>query len=129
MSGIDGNPPTMLIVDDEPLNRELLRRVLYRDYRIVEAPDAEAALDELGRSVVDVIICDQVMPGMSGTELAREVRQRFPRVVSLLLTGYEDAPEVGVACKDGDVFEVLGKPWAAPILKEAIERAVRSRGA
>ncbi len=119
--------PTVLIVDDEPMNRELLRRVLYREYQIVEAVDADAALGELGRRPVDVLLCDQVMPGRSGTELAREVRRRFPAVVALLLTGYEDAPEVGLARRDGVVFEVVGKPWAAPELKQAIERAVSRR--
>lgn len=116
--------PTVLIVDDEPLNRELLRRVLYRDYRILEAPDAEAALDELGREPVHVLLCDQVMPGLSGTELAREVRRLYPQTIAVLLTGYEDAPEVGVACRDGIIAEVVAKPWAAPELKEAIERAI-----
>jgi two-component system, NtrC family, response regulator HupR/HoxA len=118
--------PTVLIVDDEPLNRELLRRVLFREYRILEAGDAEQAMGELGKAPVDVILCDQVMPGRSGTDLAREVRRRYPRTVALLLTGYEDAPEVGRACRDGVVFEVVGKPWAAPELKAAIARAVRT---
>lgn len=120
--------PTVLIVDDEPLNRELLRRVLFREYTILEAGDAEQAMCELDRMPVDVILCDQVMPGRSGTELAREVRRRYPRTIALLLTGYEDAPEVGLACRDGVVFEVVGKPWAAPDLKAAIARAVRRIG-
>jgi CheY-like chemotaxis protein len=117
--------PTVLIVDDEPMNRELLKRVLFREYRIVEAGDGEAALVELARQSVDVVLCDQVMPGLSGTDLAREVRRRHPRTVSLLLTGYEDAPEVGLARREGVVTEVVGKPWAAPQLKQAIERALR----
>jgi CheY-like chemotaxis protein len=117
--------PTVLIVDDEPMNRELLKRVLFREYRIVEAGDGEAALVELARQSVDVVLCDQVMPGLSGTDLAREVRRLHPRTVSLLLTGYEDAPEVGLARREGVVTEVVGKPWAAPQLKQAIERALR----
>jgi two-component system response regulator HupR/HoxA len=117
--------PTVLIVDDEPLNRDLLRRVLVREYHILEASDAEAALDHDRLGEVDVILCDQVMPGRSGTELAREVRRRYPRIVALLLTGYEDAPEVGLACRDGVVHEVVGKPWVAAQLKDAINRAVK----
>ena len=118
--------PTVLIVDDEPLNRELLRRILFREYQILEAADAEQALGQLAGAAVDVILCDQVMPGRSGTDLAREVRRRYPHTVFLLLTGYEDAPEVGAACREGVVFEVVGKPWAAPELKAAIARAVRA---
>jgi two-component system response regulator HupR/HoxA len=125
MSGDD--LPILLIVDDEPLNRELLRRILYREYRIVEAADAEAALEALDRSPVDILLCDQVMPGRSGTDLAREVRRRYARIVVLLLTGYEDAPEVGEAWRDGVLAEVVGKPWAAPELKAALERAAAAR--
>jgi two-component system, NtrC family, response regulator HupR/HoxA len=119
--------PTLLIVDDEPLNRELLRRILYREYRILEAPDAEAALEELARAPVDILLCDQVMPGLSGTELAREVRRRFPATVSLLLTGYEDTPEIEEAQRDGVLAEVIGKPWAAPTLRAALGRAAARR--
>ena len=117
--------PVLLIVDDESMNRELLRRVLFREYRILEASDGEGALAELARQPVDVVLCDQVMPGLAGTELAREVRKRHPRTVLLLLTGYEDAPEVGMAHREGVVSEVVGKPWAAPQLKEAIARALK----
>jgi two-component system response regulator HupR/HoxA len=119
--------PTILIVDDEPMNRDPLRRVLFREYRILEAGDAEEAMRLLGEAPgsVNVILCDQVMPGRSGTELAREVRRRYPHTVPLLLTGYEDAPEIGAARREGVVFDVVGKPWAAPELKAAIARAVR----
>jgi two-component system response regulator HupR/HoxA len=121
--------PVILIVDDEPLNRDLLRRVLFREYQVLEAPDAETALGMLVDRRVEVILCDQVMPGKSGTELAREVRERFPATVALLLTGYEDAPEVEKACRDGVVYEVVGKPWITTQLKEVLERAVKvSRG-
>jgi len=116
--------PVVLVVDDEPLNRDLLRRVLYRDYHVVEAADAEAALAVIDGRPVDAVLCDQVMPGRSGTELAREVRRRAPRVAILLLTGYEDAPEVARAIEDRSVDEVVGKPWIPRHLKEILVRAV-----
>jgi CheY-like chemotaxis protein len=118
---------TILIVDDEPLNRDLLRRLLHREYHVLEAADAEAALVVLDGAPVDVLLCDQAMPGMSGTDLARELRGRFPRTVALLLTGFEDAPEIEEACRDGVVFEVIGKPWVTTELKESLRRAVASR--
>jgi two-component system, NtrC family, response regulator HupR/HoxA len=116
--------PVVLVVDDEPLNRDLLRRVLYREYHVVEAADAEAALAVIDGRAVDAVLCDQVMPGRSGTELAREVRRRAPRVAILLLTGYEDAPEVARAIEDRAVDEVVGKPWIPKHLKEILVRAV-----
>ncbi len=122
--GPSAGAPVVLVVDDEPLNRDLLRRVLYRDYRVLEACDADGALRIIGEAAVDVILCDQVMPGRSGTDLAREVRRRSPRTVALLLTGYEDAPDVTRAFTEGVIFEVVGKPWVPAQLKEVLLRAV-----
>ena len=119
--------PTLLIVDDERMNRDLIRRVLHREFVILEAGDAAAALAHLAGAAVDVIVCDQVMPGRSGTDLLREVRQRYPRTALLLLTGYEDAPEIVQARRAGLTCEVVGKPWSAAQLREAIARALRAR--
>jgi CheY-like chemotaxis protein len=68
----DTDRPRLLIVDDEMLNRELLRRVLHRSYEIEEAEDAIQAINVLEQCGDDVrlILCDQLMPGRSGTELA-----------------------------------------------------------
>ncbi|MBI4511700.1 MAG: response regulator [Deltaproteobacteria bacterium] len=116
---------TVLVVDDEPLNRDLLRRVLCFDYQVREAEDPSAAIRVLeNEGPVDVMICDHLMPGRSGTDLARDVRTRWPQTVSILLTGYDDAPEVEQARRDGSIFEVMGKPWLAPHLREAITRAL-----
>jgi CheY-like chemotaxis protein len=121
-------PPVLLVVDDEPLNRDLLRRVLYHDYEIREAEDAVQAIAVLeAEGPVDVLICDHVMPGTPGTELARSVRARWPETVALLLTGYDDAPEVHAACRAGVIFEVVAKPWVAPQLRDAVLRAVTER--
>lgn len=117
--------PIVLVVDDEPLNRDLLRRVLYREYHVVEAADADAALAVIDGHAVDAVLCDQVMPGRSGTDLAREVRRRAPRIAILLLTGYEDAPEVARAIEDRSVDAVVGKPWVPAHLKEILVRAVQ----
>ena len=104
----------LLIVDDEPLNRDLLRRVLKREYECDEAEDADRAVSALEqRGPFDVILCDQLMPGRSGTELAAEVRGRWPQVRFLLITGYDDDPQVRQAKTDGTVRKVVTKPWTA----------------
>ena len=124
----DEQQPILLVVDDEPLNRDLLRRVLFHDYEILEAEDAvhaQAVLEESGP--VDVLICDHIMPGPSGTDLAATVRARWPHIVALLLTGYEDAPEITAARKSGLIFAVIAKPWVAAQLREVVILAVAER--
>jgi len=113
----------VLVVDDEPLNRELLRRVLQRDYEIEEAEDAPHAVKllESRTGAIRLVLCDQLMPGRSGTDLAAEVHERWPEVVFLLLTGYDDDPEVEAAQERGIIHGVVAKPWRGAALKERIQ--------
>jgi two-component system response regulator HupR/HoxA len=115
-----GAKPCLLVVDDEPENRDLLRRTLKRDFEVEDAEDATAALAVLSRRRVDLMLCDQLMPGKSGTELAAEVKRRWPATRVVLLTGYDDDPEVAAAHADGRVAAVVGKPWQATRLRELI---------
>jgi two-component system response regulator HupR/HoxA len=115
-----GAKPCLLVVDDEPENRDLLRRTLKRDFEVEDAEDAVAALAVLDRRPVALMLCDQLMPGKSGTELAAEVKRRWPATRVVLLTGYDDDPEVAAAHADGRVAAVVGKPWQAARLRELI---------
>ena len=116
----------VMVVDDEPLNRDLLRRALLFDYEVEEAADVRAALQvfETDGADVAVLVCDHMMPGLKGTDLVRTVSSRWPRTVSVLLTGYQDLPEIQQARRDGVVFEVVAKPCMAPDIKEVVERAL-----
>jgi CheY-like chemotaxis protein len=125
-----GKRSCLLIVDDEPLNRELLRRVLHRDYEIEEAEDADTAIEVLERRAgnTHLMLCDQAMPGRNGTELAADVRQRWPEVHIILLTGYDGDSDVEAALDRGDVDEVLTKPWHGRALKSCIAQRLGRLG-
>lgn len=118
-----GKRACLLVVDDESLNRELLRRVLHREYEIEEAEDATEALGVLERRGQDIqlILCDQLMPGgINGTQLAAMVRDKWPWIEFLLLTGYDDDPVVIEAKDKGLIGEVVAKPWRGGALKARI---------
>ena len=117
----DENKRRVLVVDDEPMNRELLRRVLQAQYEIEEAEDADRAVQVLESGEFDAVLCDQLMPGRPGTELASEVKNRWPRIKFLLITGYDDDPQVLEAKSQGLVHEVVTKPWTARGLKALLE--------
>jgi two-component system response regulator HupR/HoxA len=118
--------PCVLVVDDEPLNRDLLKRVLGREFAVEEAEDAVQALEHLERldGQVALVLCDQLMPGRSGTELAADARQRWPDLVFLLLTGFDDDPDVLRAVQSGLVQQVVSKPWRASSLKALVLKAL-----
>ena len=117
----------MLVVDDEPLNCELLKRVLYCDYDIEVAGCVTQALEVLEHQDgnVQLILCDQLMPGRKGTELAKEVAARWPHVRIILLTGFDDDDEVLAARKQGWVSDVVAKPWRSASLRIVVKEALQ----
>ena len=116
----------ILVVDDEPLNQELLKRVLQKDYEVELAGCASDALAVLEKHHGDVrlILCDQLMPGLTGTELAAQVQLRWPHVQIILLTGFDDDDAVVQACRDGHVCDVIAKPWRSTALRAVIEQVI-----
>src|SRR5262249_62238573 len=78
----------VLVVDDEQQNLDLLVRVLHREFEVFTASSGTEALDIIARNDVDVIVSDQRMPGMLGTELLREAAARCPAAKRILLTAY-----------------------------------------
>jgi CheY-like chemotaxis protein len=121
--------PTLLIVDDEPLNRDLLRRVLAREYAIEEAPDGQAALELLCARSFDVVLADHAMPYLSGVELLSRARTETPVTVGLLVTGYDELPEVHEAAEQGIIFGVIPKPFDHNELVAVVRRAAQEAAA
>lgn len=114
----------VMVVDDEPLNLDLLRRTLQRQFDVVEAATGNEALDWLTANDggVSVILCDQLMPGRSGTQLAHEVRQRWPGIRFVLVTGVDESDEVVAARREGLLDDVVAKPWNAAFLRARLRQ-------
>ncbi|MGO4479052.1 response regulator [Massilia sp. 2TAF26] len=122
--------PTLLVVDDDSFMREVLVDSLEGEpWRILSAGSAEEALDLLARHPVDVILSDQCMPGMQGTELMAHVGRLYPHTVRLILSGLSEREPIERACAAGLVDRHLAKPWAAGALREDLRAAFRERSA
>ena len=117
---------TLLLVDDEFGIRAALMRMLRRDgYRILGAASGEEALQLLAVNKVQVIISDQRMPGMSGTDFLNIVKQLYPDTVRIILSGYSDLTVVTDSVNRGAVFKFLTKPWDDELLREQVRDAFR----
>jgi len=116
--------PRVMIVDDEPLNIDLLRRTLGRQFDVVEAVSAADALAwlEAHDGALALILCDQLMPGQSGTQLASVVRTRWPMIRFVIVTGVDESDEVIAAKRDGVVDDVVAKPWKASMLRTRLRQ-------
>ncbi|WP_341527163.1 response regulator [Nostoc sp. UHCC 0302] len=117
--------PKILVVDDEPDNLDLLYRTFYRDYKVLRATSGPAALDLLSQEgEVAVIISDQRMPMMSGTEFLSLTATQYPDIIRIILTGYTDVEDLVEAINAGKVFKYVTKPWEAEELKAVVRQAL-----
>lgn len=117
--------PKILVVDDEPDNLDLLYRTFYRDYKVLRAASGPAALDLLAQEgEVAVIISDQRMPMMSGTEFLSLTATQYPDIIRIILTGYTDVEDLVEAINAGKVFKYVTKPWEAEELKAVVRQAL-----
>ncbi|MEO1209389.1 MAG: SpoIIE family protein phosphatase [Cyanobacteria bacterium J06638_20] len=114
----------LMVVDDEADNLDLLYRTFRRGYEVFRAESAIAALKILeDEGEMGVIISDQRMPKMNGTEFLSRVAERFPDTIRILLTGYTDVGDLVDAINSGKVFKYVTKPWQPEALRQVIQQA------
>jgi EAL domain-containing protein (putative c-di-GMP-specific phosphodiesterase class I)/CheY-like chemotaxis protein len=115
---------TVLVVDDEPGIRTALTRMLRSDgYRVLTAAGGDEGLHVLSLNAVQVIISDQRMPGMSGTEFLGKVKDLYPETMRIILSGYTEIDVVTESVNRGAVFRFLTKPWDDDLLREQVRDA------
>jgi serine phosphatase RsbU (regulator of sigma subunit)/CheY-like chemotaxis protein len=117
----------LMVVDDEPDNLALLYRTFRREFDVVKAESAIEALkylDEQGEMAV--IISDQRMPEMLGTEFLSKTVDRFPDTIRIVLTGYTDVEDLVEAINAGKVFKYITKPWVPDQLKIVVQQAAET---
>jgi YesN/AraC family two-component response regulator len=116
---------TILCVDDEENILSSLRRLLRgEDYRIMTAASSMEGLKVLEENDVQLIISDQRMPGMSGTEFFAVVRERFPEAIRIILSGYTDVDAITESINKGHIYKLLLKPWDDQRLKLEVKQAL-----
>lgn len=116
----------ILIVDDEVANLRLLRRVLGKDYEVLEATSGQEGLELLTNNHVSLIITDQRMPAMTGVQMLEQSLPVSPDAIKILLTGYTDVQALIDAINAGHVYKYIPKPWDADELKLTVRRAIET---
>ena len=117
----------MLVVDDEPDNLDLLYRTFRRDFEVLKAESGIQALEVLAaEGEVAVIISDQRMPEMKGTEFLSRTVPKFPDTMRIILTGFTDVEDLVEAINSGQVYKYITKPWDPNELKAVVQRAAET---
>jgi DNA-binding NtrC family response regulator len=120
--------PVVLLLDDEPNVTAGLKRTLRSEpWNIFTAATTGGAFDILSREAVDVVVSDERMPGMSGSQFLSEVRKKYPHTIRMILSGQADLEAAVRAINEGEVYRFLLKPCNPADLRITIRQALEHK--
>jgi len=119
--------PRVLVVDDEVRSQDAIRRTLDEDFCVLTASTADEARQQLERHEVSVILCDQRMPGQTGVVFLKEVRERWPDTVRIVISGYTDSEDIIAGINDAGIYQYVLKPWAPDHLLGTVRTAAEAQ--
>jgi diguanylate cyclase (GGDEF)-like protein len=128
MAESSGNISSVLFVDDEKRILSTLKRLLLGEpFKVLTAESAAAALKILEATPVDIIVSDERMPGMRGSDLLTEVKRVYPDICRIMLTGHASLDASISAINSGRIFRFLLKPVTKADLLEALRQGLDER--
>lgn len=116
----------ILYLDDEQENLQVFRISFRRNYNIFATTEPEEAFEILKNEEISVVISDQQMPKMKGTEFLRQVSLSYPDIVRIILTGYADIQTVMEAVNESGIYKYITKPWERDDMKITIDNALEA---
>ena len=119
---------SILVVDDHKIIRDMLENSLSREsYTVHSADSAKEALKILSQEPIDVVISDEVMPAMTGTEFLAIVRKDYPDTIRIILTGHASLESAMHAINEGEIYRFLTKPCNLIDLSVTIRQALQQK--
>ena len=115
-------PATVLIVDDESVIREMCQKAL-REYRVFQAGSCRDALRMYKQETIDLVLTDVMMPGGSGLDLLRQIKEYDPNAAVIIMTGFSEKDVILGALKDG-ADDFISKPLNMLQLKTSVEKTL-----
>jgi phosphoserine phosphatase RsbU/P len=125
MNELKSHPP-ILYVDDEKDNLTVFYSTFRRDYKVFVATSGEEGLDIIRNNMINLVITDQRMPGMTGTDFLERIIPDYPDVIRIILTGFSDIEAVIHAINKGNVYRYIMKPWDREEMKITIDNALET---
>ena len=118
----------ILVVDDESEIRKVLVDLFARhSYGIYSAGSAKEALNILRREKIEVVISDELMPGMTGSEFLSIVRKKYPDTIRIILTGHASLQAAIRAINEGEIYRFLTKPCNVVDLEVTVHQALQHK--
>ena len=119
--------PTILIVDDEINNLQLLKRTFRGSYNILTASNGIEGLEVVDKEGdgISLIVSEKKMPQMEGTEFLKKVNEKHPEIVKILLTGHQDSDIIVSAINDCQLYQYILKPFDPEELKVSVTNGLK----
>ena len=118
---------SVLMVDDDALVlKSLMRLFRSHEYDIDYVNDANKALSRCAMKKYDLVISDQRMPAILGTELFEEIQRKYPWIRRILISGYADFNNVTDAFNNGTIHKFVLKPWSNCLLEKLVSDQLKS---
>lgn len=118
-------PIRILFVDDEERILRSLALQFRRQFEVLTEVNPLRVLQRLQEQPVDIIVSDQRMPQMSGSQLLAQIQERHPQTLRILLTGYSDLDAATEALNSGGIFRYLTKPWDQVEMAQTLQQAAQ----
>lgn len=116
----------ILYIDDEIENLEGFLFTFMNNYDITTTQSASEGLEILKNKKIKVVISDQRMPEMSGIELMKIIKEKYPDIIRIILTAYADTENAIEAINQGEIYRYLAKPWNKNDLNYTIQNALHA---
>ena len=117
--------PAVLLLDDEIRSVESMARILSEEFEVFIATQAEQALHILQEQHIQVILADQRMPTLTGVEFLIQVRQRYPDIVRMIISGYTDPEDIIEGINAAGIYQYISKPWHPDSLLLTVRNVAR----
>lgn len=118
-------PGYVLVLDDEAnILHSIKRQFFFEPFSIHTTTDPQQAFDLLAKGGVKLVISDQRMSAMSGVEFLKQVKDKYPQIIRILLTGHADIQAAEEAVNVGQVYRFITKPWDPEELKRTVRQAI-----
>jgi DNA-binding NtrC family response regulator len=117
----------ILVVDDEGIVLESCRRVLVDRFEVITASSADTALDVLRREPVEMILLDIKMPGKDGMSLLKEVKEKWPNIPVIVMSGYATTETVEQVSRT-EAATFIAKPFTPDELVEVVAKVIGKEG-
>ena len=113
----------LLIIDDEIEVLNTLKRVFYKDYHLHLTQSSKNAFSIMKKFNIEVILCDQLMPEIKGSEFLKKAKSLYPNAIGILTTGYSELNDIIMSINDDNIFRYVTKPWNTIDLKKSVKEA------